>query len=161
MTHNSALRKQDVNDHLRGSYNEQGIERWWDRPRTQLGGMTPNEAWPTRPEEVMALAEGLSAANGTFQNRRRMSFWDTPDGKRALEARAMDRNPLYEAMEPKNETYGTGYLESEIALAASAGDWGFVTRKINELNPTEARKYRRALQEVVMLLEIKGRGQVL
>lgn len=90
-----------------------------------------------------------------------MSFWDTPDGKRALEARAMDRSPLYEAMEPKNETYGTEYLESEIALAASAGDWGFVTRKINKLNPTEARKYRRALQEVVMLLEIKGRGQVL
>lgn len=51
---------------LAGSYNERGIRRWFDRPRSQLGGRTPAEAleraWgrdEREAEAVVALAEAL------------------------------------------------------------------------------------------------------
>ncbi len=52
---------------LAGSYNERGIRRWFERPRSQLGGRTPEEvlrhAWEKGDGEeagsVVALAEAL------------------------------------------------------------------------------------------------------
>jgi hypothetical protein len=48
---------------LAGSYNEFGLRRWWDRPRSTLGGRTPREAlgreWD--PDGPAALAVGQLA----------------------------------------------------------------------------------------------------
>ena len=54
--------------------------------------------------------------------------------------------------------YGTGYLESEMVLAARAGDWEEVDRLVNEMLPQEARNLRRALSEVSIYLEFRGRN---
>lgn len=45
-----------VNTILRGSWTPEGMERWWDRPRSQLGGHSPREALPYRPTQVVELA---------------------------------------------------------------------------------------------------------
>jgi len=45
-----------VNWCLEGSYTDEGIKIWWNRPRTQLSGMTPTEAWQSCPETVFELA---------------------------------------------------------------------------------------------------------
>lgn len=45
-----------VNTILRYSWTPEGVEKWWDRPRSQLGGHTPSEALPYRPTEVIELA---------------------------------------------------------------------------------------------------------
>lgn len=57
---------------LSGSYNELGIRRWFERPRTQLGGKTPREAlgrrWQsTTPtaQQVRQLAASLVASGAT------------------------------------------------------------------------------------------------
>jgi hypothetical protein len=45
---------------LRGSYTEEGVEKWFDRPRTQLDGKTPNEILKEGDlEKVIALALNL------------------------------------------------------------------------------------------------------
>ncbi|MBA3758201.1 hypothetical protein H0X10_01035 [Candidatus Saccharibacteria bacterium] len=41
---------------LEGGYNEDGIEQWWLRPRTQLNGHAPAEVWPEQAEQVIGLA---------------------------------------------------------------------------------------------------------
>lgn len=48
-----------VNWCLTSSYNDAGIEDWWRRPRTQLEGLCPNQAWPSQPERVIGLAGWL------------------------------------------------------------------------------------------------------
>jgi hypothetical protein len=56
---------------LAGSYNELGMRRWWERPRTPLGGRSPRDAlgpvWdPDDPaaEAVAALARSLAGPGG-------------------------------------------------------------------------------------------------
>jgi hypothetical protein len=59
-----------VNADLAGSYNELGVRRWWQRPRSQLAGLSPIEAlgesWdPDKSESastVRALAASLAGA---------------------------------------------------------------------------------------------------
>lgn len=55
---------------LAGSYNSFGIRRWFDRPRSQLGGMSPRlalgEGWGVddpQAVKVRSLAEALVGAN--------------------------------------------------------------------------------------------------
>ncbi|MEO5949474.1 MAG: hypothetical protein ABIP74_03650 [Candidatus Saccharimonas sp.] len=48
-----------VNWCLEGSYNDRGIEAWWDRSRPQLEGATPAESWQTAPDKVVELAISL------------------------------------------------------------------------------------------------------
>jgi len=48
-----------VNWCLEGSYTDEGVARWWERPRTQLDGMTPTEAWQSTPDRVIRLAAEL------------------------------------------------------------------------------------------------------
>jgi len=45
-----------VNTILRGSWTTAGVDKWWDRPRHELGGHTPREALPYRPTAVIELA---------------------------------------------------------------------------------------------------------
>lgn len=45
-----------VNTILRGSWTDAGVEKWWDRPRRELGGHSSREALPYRPTEVVELA---------------------------------------------------------------------------------------------------------
>ena len=49
---------------LVGSYNDYGIRRWFDRPRTALEGATPAELFEDdeRLEDVIALAEELTGS---------------------------------------------------------------------------------------------------
>lgn len=56
---------------LAGSYNEFGLRRWWERPRTALDGRSPREAlgrdWSPDGETariVEGLARGLAGAGG-------------------------------------------------------------------------------------------------
>jgi hypothetical protein len=56
---------------LAGSYNPVGIRRWFERPRTQLGGESPREVlgegwdpYDPRVDQVRALAEALTGAGG-------------------------------------------------------------------------------------------------
>ena len=44
-----------INWCLAGSYNKEGSDRWWDRPRSQLGGKTPNEVWPDKARTVNSV----------------------------------------------------------------------------------------------------------
>jgi hypothetical protein len=49
---------------LRGSYNTYGIRRWFERPRTQLGGSTPGRRLldaknETEAQDVLELADAL------------------------------------------------------------------------------------------------------
>jgi hypothetical protein len=55
----------NINEILRGAYKEDGIKTWWNKPRSQLGGMTPREMWGTDRDKVWALARSLEAGNGT------------------------------------------------------------------------------------------------
>lgn len=49
--------KNEVNDLLRGSYNQEGIDAWWRRSRQALDRLTPEQAWAQgRTAEVLALA---------------------------------------------------------------------------------------------------------
>jgi hypothetical protein len=50
-----------VNWCLDTSYNADGIERWWQRPRRQLDGFSPRAAWdiPKYRRKIVALAEWL------------------------------------------------------------------------------------------------------
>lgn len=52
-----------VNWCLTTAYNENGIDRWWKRPRVQLDGLAPETAWnvPRYREKVIELAEWLVA----------------------------------------------------------------------------------------------------
>jgi hypothetical protein len=57
---------------LRGAYNDAGVRRWFERPRTQLDGRAPRELldgdWDPEevaPQAVLSLARGLRAADGT------------------------------------------------------------------------------------------------
>ena len=52
--------KEFVNWCLEGGYNDFGIARWWERPRQQLGGRTPEEAWSDSAASVIELAIRLS-----------------------------------------------------------------------------------------------------
>ena len=45
-----------VNTILRGSWTSDGITKWWDKPRSQLGGHTPREALPYLPTDIVELA---------------------------------------------------------------------------------------------------------
>lgn len=45
-----------VNHCLNGSYTDEGIDRWWNRRRSQLDNKTPAEVWLHNPEKVMNLA---------------------------------------------------------------------------------------------------------
>jgi hypothetical protein len=47
----------DVEEVLRGSYTEAGIERWWIRPRRSLDMYTPEEYWTKDPARVLELAK--------------------------------------------------------------------------------------------------------
>ncbi len=56
---------------LAGSYNDIGLRRWWERPRTALDGKTPRdalgEAWDPEtpgPQVIAALARPLSGSGG-------------------------------------------------------------------------------------------------
>lgn len=50
-----------VNEYLSGSYNEDGITRWWTRSRIQLEGLTPQQAWAAGARDsVMELAMTLA-----------------------------------------------------------------------------------------------------
>jgi hypothetical protein len=56
---------------LAGSYNPVGVRRWFERPRTQLGGKSPREVlgagWDPddpRVDQVRVLAETLTGAGG-------------------------------------------------------------------------------------------------
>jgi len=53
-------------DSLRGSYNEQGIERWFMRPRRQLDGRAPAEVIraAASPEELRLVTELAESARG-------------------------------------------------------------------------------------------------
>jgi len=45
---------------LKGSYTPEGAERWWNRPRRQLEGQTPAQAWENdKKEKVIGLAAWL------------------------------------------------------------------------------------------------------
>ena len=45
---------------LAGSYGTEGVEQWWNRPRKKLDGQTPAEAWNSKPNSVIELAESLT-----------------------------------------------------------------------------------------------------
>jgi hypothetical protein len=57
--------KKQVNEILKGSWTPRGVQFWWDRPRTQLDGRTPREAWPDDPELVYELALAGRDGGGT------------------------------------------------------------------------------------------------
>lgn len=59
---------------------------------------------------------------------------------------------------PTTSKYGTAFIESEIVLAAQAGDWSEVDRLVGEMSSVEARTFRRALMEVNAYLEFQGRN---
>lgn len=49
-----------VNYCLEGSYTLEGMERWWSRPRRQLDGQTPAQAWESdNRDKVIGLAAWL------------------------------------------------------------------------------------------------------
>lgn len=56
-----------VNWCLAGSYDDEGIQQWWDRPRSQLEGQTPRDAWGSAPERVIGLAGWL--VNPSLEDR--------------------------------------------------------------------------------------------
>lgn len=50
--------KKMVNEQLKHSWTPKGVKMWWDRPRYQLGGLTPLEAWNSSMQKyVYDLAE--------------------------------------------------------------------------------------------------------
>jgi hypothetical protein len=51
--------KEYVNWMLEAAYTPEGMERWWVRPRKELDGKTPEEAWDTDREKVVWMAERL------------------------------------------------------------------------------------------------------
>ena len=60
---------------LRGSYTEDGIARWFDRPRTELGGAAPAQIlsgeWnpaDAGPQKVLKLARALTGPGFTPRN---------------------------------------------------------------------------------------------
>ena len=55
-----------VNWCLSGAYNDRGIERWWERPRVRLDGLTPEVRWIEKPEQVIGLAGWL--VNSTLEH---------------------------------------------------------------------------------------------
>lgn len=57
--------KQEINVILKGGWTRQGVEAWWDRPRYELRGLTPNQAWELDPEKVYELAAAGRAMGGT------------------------------------------------------------------------------------------------
>lgn len=48
-----------VNHCLAGSYNAEGVTQWWARPRRQLDGQTPQQAWATDRDRVITLAQSV------------------------------------------------------------------------------------------------------
>jgi hypothetical protein len=49
-----------INDALRGSYTDDGILAWWNRPRSSLGDRTPIQAWEAGEHDaVRSLADPL------------------------------------------------------------------------------------------------------
>jgi hypothetical protein len=57
-----------VTSDLSGSYNEFGLRRWWERPRTALGGRSPREAlgtgWDPDDPVAVEVAELARALTG-------------------------------------------------------------------------------------------------
>lgn len=50
-----------INKLLSGSYNKEGIDAWWERPRNLLGGRTPLQAFlEGDTEQVLALAHMIT-----------------------------------------------------------------------------------------------------
>lgn len=52
-------------DYLSRCWSARGVDKWWDRPRDQLDGLTPAEVIATDPERVRALAEAGMSQQGT------------------------------------------------------------------------------------------------
>ena len=52
---------EQVNEILRGSYDEYGVSKWWNRPRQALGDRTPLMAWMDEDfDAVLELAQWLT-----------------------------------------------------------------------------------------------------
>lgn len=49
-----------VHDYLAGSYSEDGMVTWWNRPRTKLEGLTPAQAWNESRDKVIDLAAAVA-----------------------------------------------------------------------------------------------------
>ena len=49
-----------INEILKGLYTEDGIKRWWLRPRKQLDDKAPQEVFDTDPQRVVELAKSLN-----------------------------------------------------------------------------------------------------
>lgn len=45
-----------VNIILRGSYTNEGVQKWWGRPRWQLDGKSPRRVVASDPDAVVKLA---------------------------------------------------------------------------------------------------------
>jgi len=57
---------EQVNDILRGSYDEYGVSKWWNRPRHQLNNRTPLIAWEDGDyKAVLKLAQWLKDGGAT------------------------------------------------------------------------------------------------
>ena len=57
-----------VTSDLAGSYNPIGLRRWWERPRTALGGRSPRQAlgrdWDPDDPDAIAVADLARALAG-------------------------------------------------------------------------------------------------
>lgn len=56
------MEREEVNAILAGSYTPEGVQRWWDRRRSDLQGRTPAQAWEDGDRAaVKALAQYLAS----------------------------------------------------------------------------------------------------
>lgn len=51
------ITKEEVNECLKGSYDDEGIRRWWERPRVGLNGHTPEDLWQYDRDSVLRFAQ--------------------------------------------------------------------------------------------------------
>lgn len=54
------IQRRQVNAILSGSYTEKGIVCWWARPRRELAGLSPVEAW-SQGDRVPVLDLAIAA----------------------------------------------------------------------------------------------------